>query len=248
MFNECSSVVWPSAIMLIFWYNLPPPSGTKTMEATLLGMSRKTFSQDFLTLSAATFCSVRLWVGGLLHQVKVAVDSGKYIPKSCGCFIMSDETVLPSGKHVWQAKPQEHKQKKEEGPLKMVQHEVLLGMHFIEASTGKACMWTVPMCVPLQCTDHCTAESLHALWDSVMDIPHWQELCQVFPHVFQCRTLDRAASNWRGHRMMQKSYPDAWHMWLSCDSHLVSTVTGRSYAAVSAMITGPQVITTLCHH
>ena len=224
---------------------LPPPSGTKTMEATLLGMSRWKLSDEFLTLSAATNCSVRLWVGGLLRQVHTAIDNRKYIPKICGSFLMSDETVLPSGRHAWQAKLGEHKQKNEAGPLKMIQHEILLGMHLTEASTGKACMWTVPVCVPLQCADRCTGEVLHALWESVMDIPHWKELCEKFPHVFQCRTLDRAASNWRAHRMLQESYPDSWHMWLSCDSHLVSTVTGRSYAAVSAMITGAEIVTKL---
>ena len=217
---------------------LPPPAGTKTMEAIVLGMSRWKLTDEFLTLSAATCCATRLWIGGFLRQVVRLITSGKYIAKACGSFFMCDETVLPSGKHTWQAKPKEHKQAKEAGPLKMVQSELMLGLFLIEKASGKPCFWTVPVVTPLQCTDHCTGETLHTMWQLVMDIPHWQEVCGLFPHVFQCRTLDRAAPNWRAHRMMQETHSEFWHLWLSCDSHLVSTVTGRSYSAVEALITG----------
>ena len=221
-----------------FLGSLPPPTGTKSMEATVLGMSRWKLTDEFLTLSAATWCATRLWIGGFLRQVVRLLKAGKYTAKACGSFMMSDETVLPSGKHTWEASPKEHKQAKEEGPLKMVQSELMIGIYVIEKSSGKACFWTVPVVVPLQCTDRCTGESLHTMWQAVMDIPHWQEVCGLFPHVFQCRTLDRAAPNWRAHRMLQKSHAETWHLWLSCDSHLVSTVTGRSYGVVEALITG----------
>lgn len=191
-------------------------------------------------MSAATFCSIRAWVGGLLHQVRRVVDRGDYIAQACTTFLMSDETTLPSGKHRWQAKVADPHTAAEDGPLHMVQSEVVLGMLLTRSSTGKACFWTVPVPTPLQCVDHCTGETLHALWSALTDIPQWAEVQRLFNHRFHCRIMDRAGSNIRAHRLEEQAHPEDMHLWMSCDSHLVSTVTGRSYAPVDSMITGAE--------
>jgi hypothetical protein len=212
---------------------LPAPNAGQSLEATLLGVSRKSFVKDFGVLGAAVVFETRAWAGAVFKRFIDQVRRKKWIAQAAMSFFMSDETPLVSGKHFWRGEGN----RPELGTSKMIQNELVLGLVFKDKESGTSHFWTVPILLPLQCADRTTGENMYTLWKEAADIPLWDEASRLCEKRYELRTMDRAGPNLRADRELE-SKVDSLHIALACDAHIVSTVTGHSYVPVNGMLTG----------
>jgi hypothetical protein len=122
-------------------------------------------------------------------------------------------------------------------PIKIFQSEMTFGV-LLEGRDGKLHHWTYSPPLPLQCVDRNTGESTLACWLEMVSWPEWAHVRAVSESNYELCTADRAGSNDKAHRDWIAARGSSLHIRFPCDAHIVSTVTGRVYAAVDGCISG----------
>ena len=205
------------------------------MEAMLLGMHHSQY--QFESLACAVLVCSRAWIASFFSYILSRVDKHELEAHVVFEFFMADETTLQSGRHEWRPEGGST----EDGPLKMHQVELVIGLLLKDTASGKWCLLTIPVNHPLQACDSGSGETYWAMWRETLDYcmgPAWGILRTRFRVRVQCRTLDRAGPNLRAVRKCEVAAPDDLHITMPCDAHAVSTTTGRTLLPVQGMLTG----------
>eukprot|EP00974_Lingulodinium_polyedra_P069953 6768355-Lingulodinium_polyedra.AAC.1 len=96
----------------------------------------------------------------------------------------------------------------------------------------------MPIPCALQFADRSTGAATKSIVDEQAFLALYSPLTDLFSMEVDCRTIDSAASNLCCEAERSRQNPAAWSLVLPCQVHTLSNIQGRSYCAVSRLMSG----------
>ena len=245
---------------------LPRNSMTIEAEAKLLGISRSALPEKVEELASMTYCCGRLLLEGVASHFRAQIEQGKLEPL-CECSLqIFDETPMPLrvNEHSAQGSKatssdaivpysglrQHRRALRTTTTTKLLQVERAEAFVVRDVVSKKFLCVVLPQAVPVLPMAQCVGETLWtAIEHRLSWSPVWLQFCELFKFQAGLSVCDGASSNGRYEAavlqsMLSRRKSDRAagktkaRLRLFCEVHMLSTIVGRSYAALTSEISG----------
>ena len=244
--------------------NFPRANFSLNAEAAILGRLEKDVTEDPLVIASTHHFTNRTLVASICSFLHGGITAGRFRPIAMGTVSAHDETPMilrAGGWNVLRVFPELTSHgatgsqviapdgTKLQSPVaeddggqvgqttKVLQSDHYVLFLFYDCSIGRRTALCVPLTAPLEITDSCTGEVVHAFLREQLTIPMFDKLRGLFPFTFDVGCADKGSANIKAEaiaRAVQSAR--SGRLLLPCDVHIGYCAQGRQYEPIKMTI------------